>query len=250
VAKHNAGLHKEVSAIFGGVPVPKDSGAQQPSPGPGPRHTGSVPSKSPIPGSQISPMPKPQRPTQSPPKAALPKQPKADAAIKTARQIAWQQTWQRVKDKLFASKSGLSTTRQKAMVVLVPVLSIALIFVLSRVLGTPSPRTTRAVSFGPTNAVVTSVHEIDWQIPAPYPTTLRDPMQVASATTTTTTAQIEPGGLIVKGIVYSEDDPSAVIGTKIVHEGDEVSGVTVVKINKDNVEFKMNDRRWTQKVQH
>ena len=118
---------------------------------------------------------------------------------------------------------------------------------LSQVLGTPSPRTTRPVSFGPTNAVVTSVHEIDWQIPAPYPTTLRDPMQVASATTAT--AQIEPGGLIVRGIVYSEDNPSAVIGAKIVHEGDEVSGVTVVKINKDNVEFKMNDKRWKQKVQ-
>lgn len=245
MARHKAGLHKEISAIFEGVPVPKDSDAHQPPPGPVSDRNGYVLPK------PLSPTPKPQQPTQSPPKAALPKQPKADAAVKTARRVPWQQTWQQVKDKLFTPKQGVSTARQKAMVILVPVLFIVLIFMFSQALSTPSPRTTKPPSFGPTNAVATSVYKIDWQVPAPYPTTLRDPMQVASVTTAaaTATAQAEPGGLIIKGIVYSEDNPSAVIGTQIVHEGDMVLGATVTKINEDNVEFEMNDKRWTQKVQ-
>jgi type II secretory pathway component PulC len=71
-------------------------------------------------------------------------------------------------------------------------------------------------------------------------------MQFVSATTVD---QDEPGGLIVKGIVYSEDSSFAIIGTEIVHEGGTVSGATVVKINPDSVEFEMNGKRWTQKVQ-
>ena len=53
----------------------------------------------------------------------------------------------------------------------------------------------------------------------------------------------------MKGIVYSKDDPSAVIGNRIVHEGDEVLGVTIIKINEKSVEFERNKKRWTQKVQ-
>jgi hypothetical protein len=56
------------------------------------------------------------------------------------------------------------------------------------------------------------------------------------------------GDLVVKGIVYSEH-PSAVIGTQIAHQGDKVSGATVIKINKNDVEFEMGDKKWTQEVQ-
>jgi hypothetical protein len=65
-----------------------------------------------------------------------------------------------------------------------------------------------------------------------------------------TVGQAEAGGLIaVKGIVYSKDNPSAVIGSQIVHEGDKVSGATIVKINEKSVDFEMNGKKWTQKVQ-
>jgi hypothetical protein len=57
------------------------------------------------------------------------------------------------------------------------------------------------------------------------------------------------GGLIVKGIVYSEDKPSAVIDSQIVHQGEKIGGVTVVKINKNNVEFEVDGKTWTQEVQ-
>jgi hypothetical protein len=53
----------------------------------------------------------------------------------------------------------------------------------------------------------------------------------------------------VKGIVYSEDNPCAVVGDRIVSAGDVVQGATVVKINPDGVEFTRGDESWTQKVE-
>jgi hypothetical protein len=52
----------------------------------------------------------------------------------------------------------------------------------------------------------------------------------------------------VTGILYSEDDPTALIGHQIVHEGDAVDGVSVAKIHKDKVEFEKNGNRWTQAI--
>ena len=54
---------------------------------------------------------------------------------------------------------------------------------------------------------------------------------------------------IVTGILYSEEDPSAVIDKNIVHEGDSVHGVKIVKIYKEEVEFEKAGKRWVQKVQ-
>jgi hypothetical protein len=55
--------------------------------------------------------------------------------------------------------------------------------------------------------------------------------------------------LVVKGIIYNERNPSALVGTDIVHEGDKISGITVVKITQNSVEFEMNGKKWTQHVQ-
>jgi hypothetical protein len=52
----------------------------------------------------------------------------------------------------------------------------------------------------------------------------------------------------VIGILYSKDSPTALIGYRIVHEGDAVDGVNVTKIHKDKVEFANNGRMWTQTV--
>ena len=56
-------------------------------------------------------------------------------------------------------------------------------------------------------------------------------------------------GRMLQGILYSEDDPTAVIGTQVVHEGEKILDVTIVKINKDKVEFERDGKRWTQEVQ-
>jgi type II secretory pathway component PulC len=52
----------------------------------------------------------------------------------------------------------------------------------------------------------------------------------------------------LKGILYSEDNPSALIGETIVAEGDIINGVKVVKINKDTVEFEKDGEKWTQRT--
>jgi type II secretory pathway component PulC len=54
--------------------------------------------------------------------------------------------------------------------------------------------------------------------------------------------------LMVTGIIYGENNPSAVIGDRLVHEGDTVSGATVVKINREGVEFEKEGVRWIQAV--
>lgn len=53
---------------------------------------------------------------------------------------------------------------------------------------------------------------------------------------------------LVKGIVYSSEKPSAVVDHKIVHEGEKIHGVAVVKIYIDKVEFEKNSKKWEQKV--
>ena len=40
----------------------------------------------------------------------------------------------------------------------------------------------------------------------------------------------------------------AMIGANLVQEGQQVAGATVVKIEKDSVEFEMDGQRWKQMV--
>jgi hypothetical protein len=64
----------------------------------------------------------------------------------------------------------------------------------------------------------------------------------------TTKSESETFGLVT-GICYSKDKPSAVINNKIiVHEGDTIDGVTIVKIYKDKVEFTKNGTNWELKI--
>ena len=50
----------------------------------------------------------------------------------------------------------------------------------------------------------------------------------------------------VTGIVYSADNPSAIVDGQIVHEGSVIEGVKVVKIHKDKVDFSRNGKSWGQ----
>jgi len=58
-------------------------------------------------------------------------------------------------------------------------------------------------------------------------------------------AGIPKNGVII-GITYNENKSFAIIGTKIVGEGDTIDGVKIVKINKETVEFEKDGKRWTQ----
>jgi len=192
-------------------------------------------------------------------KAVPARQPKADIDKNVSKKspavkISSQSFWQQIKNKLFKPKRGASTAKQKAMVVMMPLLFIVLIFMLFRggVFGTSAGHTEASTEDIATGSVTAGANtKIDWEIPAPYPTTLRDPMRLVPVEITQTeqTETEKTIELIVKSILYSEDNPSAVIGNSIVHEGDKIRDVSVIKISKDSVEFEMNGKRWTQKVQ-
>lgn len=50
------------------------------------------------------------------------------------------------------------------------------------------------------------------------------------------------------GIFYTENNPTAVVDGKIVHEDDVIGGVRVLKIHKHKVEFERSGRRWSQSM--
>ena len=184
-------------------------------------------------------------------------QPKADneniANKRTVVKIVSNGFWGQIKNKLFAPKPGTSTTKQKVMVIMLPVLFILLLIFVFRggVLGTSANKTEAGDENNASGiASADSNAQIEWKIPETYPATLRDPMQLGPIERVPD--QNKSGGLVeltVKSILYSEDMSSAVIGNKIVHEGEKVRGVRIIKINRDNVEFEMNGKIWYQKVQ-
>jgi len=53
---------------------------------------------------------------------------------------------------------------------------------------------------------------------------------------------------LVSGIFYSDDRPSALVGGKLVHEGDALQNIRVARIYADKVEFKNGNNAWLQKV--
>ncbi len=49
-------------------------------------------------------------------------------------------------------------------------------------------------------------------------------------------------------IVYSEENASAMVSDRIVHEGDMIDGYKVVKIHRDKVEFEKDGKIFTKQV--
>jgi hypothetical protein len=243
--KYKPGLHKQVSSIFDGVPIPQNSGPQEPDYGHASEAAGHVARRPAFLDADTSYQREPQQAMQSQPGAITAERRKVDREIRRRRSW-WQQACKRINSKLFGKNSDVGDKRQKTMAILVPILFVTLIFVLTRVFGPPLRKTRGSEGTGPANmqAAAPSEIKIDWQIPEPYPTALRDPMQLSSV--------VMDGSLGVRlsitGIVYSEDYPAAAVNGQIVHEGDKISGATVVKITKDSVEFEMNGKMWTQKV--
>jgi len=262
MAKSKAGLHKKISSIFTGVSIPQGDGTGQPTNAPKPtvpepttpKPTAPEPTAPKAKQTQYVPptiltadKPKPQRPAAPPPKAVPTQKPIVETTIKVIEKSTWQQTLEKIKNRFFASRPDINTRKQVTITIFIPVLVIVLIFVLIRTLGTEPAKPIEASGLTTASGTVNSYVKIDWKIPKLYPTTLRDPMLPGSASITV--ADGRANNLIVKGIVHSEKSPSAVIGDQIVHEGDKISGVTILKINRDNVEFEINGKKWTQKVQ-
>jgi hypothetical protein len=149
-----------------------------------------------------------------------------------------------LKAKLLTSKHGAPSGRQKMMLMLSPVLVIILLLVVVNAVK-KSPKTSAKPS---KKAAVAAAFDgkITWELPQLIPVSLRDPMVFGAVSTA---GKESTAGPVVKGIVYSEDNPCAVVGDRIVSVGDTVAGATVVKINPDSVDFAMGDKKWNQKVE-
>ena len=153
-----------------------------------------------------------------------------------------------LKAKLLDSKTAAGSKKQKMMLVLLPVLGLVLVVVLFRVLRSPAVKPPPNPS-GKSSASQSSAAfdgKPNWQMPPLYPDNLRDPMVFGPVSDPTHESNDRPS---VKGIVFSEDNPCAVINNRIISVGEVVQGATVVKINPDSVEFSKGDQKWTQEVE-
>ena len=292
--KNKAGLHKQVSSVFKGVPLPQNNNARQPSGTPAPNQT---PDGSPKPVSAnqqssksslikklsesedssdsagqnrtANAFKKPASTNQMPQNTPVSKPPQAKEPLKQAApqpedspliDETGNGLWQQIKDKLFTPKPGVSPAKQKAMVIMVPILAIIMIFAFRQVLS-KAPRKTKGTENDDTPAVVSNTNsgdEIDWQIPEPITIIARDPIQLPDESNTQNGNQNteengeantqNQGVIMIKDIVYSHDKPSAVIGSRIVYVGDKINGATVIKIDRDSVEFEKDGERWEQNV--
>ena len=293
--KNKAGLQKKVSSVFKGVPVPQNNSSQHPSgtPTPDPAHV--VPPKPTNADRQVSQnslikklnqtedssdeaaqkqspnvFPKPTSTNQKPQSPLINKLPQPRESLKPAVKATQPESspfieetsdglWQQIKDKLFTPKPGVSPTKQKAMVIMVPVLAIIMIFVFRQVLS-KTPRQTEGAGTddAPLVANANSGNEIDWKIPEPIAVITRDPIKLPEQTDTQngeengeqneTANMLKQGVIIIRDIVYSKDKPSAVIGSKIVYVGDKINDITIVKIDRDSIEFEKDGERWEQNV--
>jgi len=295
--KNKAGLHKQVSSVFKGVPVPQNKGNRQSSDTSSPSSASDVspkPTSTNKQSSQNSLISRLSQAEDSPTEAkksqttSIPKKPTSTSQIpksppikkisqpkESSRQFVSPPEdsplieessngfLQQIKDKLFTPKPGSSPAKQKAMVIMIPILAIIMIFVFRQVLS-KSPRKTKGIENDDTPVVVSNAgsgNEIDWHIPEPITIIPNDPVQLPDETNTQNPEQnterngdqngstnTENQGLIIRDIVYSHDKPSAFIDSRIIYEGDEINGMTILKINRDSIEFEKDGKKWKQNV--
>lgn len=146
---------------------------------------------------------------------------------------------------LGGSKKSLEP-RQKKALILGAILAVVFVGVLLFVLGS-GPSSAKAASKkdpANTSANSPSAKVKNWTKPEIYPLSLRDPMKPSS----NTPAGQNDDEMTVRGIVYSEIKPSAIIANQIVVEGDVILGVKIIKIGKDFVAFEKDGKQWQQQV--
>jgi hypothetical protein len=249
MAKYKLELNKKISAIISGFLTSKNNDTEQLPLASEKEIQNNIAPQQPVPKQSLSPSLSPQQAANPSAGTVISKQPTAaGSVVKTSGQISQGQNSKQIKNKLSTAKSGIDSNKNKKMAIVMAVLLLVFIFVFVWATKSLSPPTADAHSSANANvgkgAEITGKN-INWRVPDVYPSTLRDPMQPDSSSA----GQGYSGDLIVKGIMYSTDRPSAVISDRIVHQGDKVSGATIVTINKNNVEFEMNDKKWTQEVQ-
>ncbi len=250
MARAKPGLHKEISAIFGGVPIPKDDGSAQATEKHVPGRVGYVPLRPE--DSCPEPLVGPERREAARPAGKPPADRRRGqrAFVEDKGRVGRRRSRQRAKQKLFVPRSGVSPARQKATAVIFLVLLAAFVVLVLRPFVTPSRNAARPQRRNPvqSRAVIGSDIGIDWEVPPVYTAGLRDPMKYDPVSIRRAEAAAATQ-LVVRGIVCSEDEQYAIVGTQIVKEGETVLGAKVVGVREDGVEFEKNGEKWVQKVE-
>ena len=247
--KRRSGLHKEISSIFDGVPLPKSNDA-----------TGSVEDNRPADNTAGHLPPTPAASPQ-PPQTWSKESGKDNQPVRTSYQKPMPQNktrslgksgkisevlLQQLRDRVLTPPEGVSQSRHTATLVLIPVLLLVVVFVFGRLLLQSGVKGSKSDGNGSFSTAIAPKTEIQWEKPSSYPADLRDPMKEFSYSASPNATGA--GDIVVRGIVWSEDSPAAVIGTEIIYRGQTVKGAKILNITKDSVEFERDGEAWTQKV--
>ena len=257
-----SGLHKEIASIFDGVPVPSNDvlseegqtsdeqieQPQQDTPAVSQTTDSSLLRRMSADSSDTSPAdPIPVIQVGRP----MPLQ-KSKIAAKTATKPALSA---QLKKAVFGANTSIDPRQRKAGI-LVGILSLVFGVVMFVSLGGVGKTQAAAADAGDshtaTQAQTAENTAQQWQRPEPLPQNLRDattPVSNAASEQNTAIATEGSDQWVVKGIVFSQKKPSAIINNQILSEGDTLDGITVVKISKEMVEFEQDGKQWTQSVQ-
>ena len=102
---------------------------------------------------------------------------------------------------------------------------------------------------GQKDVEITVKKEVTWVKPLVIPEDMRDPMSDSPSQNLvdeTEKPKQDYSKFVVTGIVQGTKGNSAIVSSKVLFEGEEIFGATVVKINNDSVEFEMDGQKWTQ----
>jgi hypothetical protein len=276
MAKHRRGLHKEITSIFDGVPMPKGDDAkqarrdsvpnqndsQQGRPDPGrERYNASVVPKAAFPAPTQSAVPpnlsrksESHQISQISQSKPVEKAPVEAVVIEASGESGLLDQIREFAGGLFASEAGADSSQKKKMVLLVPAVIVILVIVYTRLFSGPTgtipvgPKTLTGIA----GAVST---EINWQEPDLYPDSLRDPMRAALVRNPLTkTVDGENSENPVENVLELDlrvimwsDNPSVMIGKEILHVGEEFDGVKILKINQHSIEFEKDGKKYEQK---
>lgn len=272
-----SGLHKQISSIFDGVPVPQDEG-QSSSPASEPQQEpvqeGADQSADDVAASAVSQTVSTPSLTQrlagcqadSTETLEPASVPKTAASSGRPMPLSRNQTALKQKSglgllslpkKAGTAKKVVKDPRQKKMTVVVGILSVVFAAVMFISLGGLGGRqNANAATQSEDETQVQSSGKIkqaaDWILPEPLPADLRDPIKPVAKKTGPGSEGPEsfgPGDFSVRGIVFSKTRPSAIVNNMIVVEGETLNGAMIINIEKDSVEFEMDGNRWIQQVQ-
>ncbi len=244
-----SGLQKQIASIFDDVPVPE----ADPTTGPLPVQQQTVDAETSKPLSQEEKEAAQTNAVHTPAVSTLRPKPLTKVQAKPQKEKTGQNITEQIKKMMYGSGKAQMNPRQKKMTILVGVLALVFGVVLFISLGgagqskaKPANDTTQADE---TQYQADRQNSMQWQKPQPLPAEMRNPMIPGAKLSTQGQNAAETGELVVRGIVFAKDNPSAIINGQIIRQGGSLYGVKIVNITKETVEFEKDGKRWTQQVQ-